>query len=77
VSKKNHLVQVRLTDSQIVFLKDLTSDCFSSLSDSIRFAIDLLNVVLSKGLFIDLSDNPEISEILEKSKNDNLVVENV
>lgn len=49
---------------------DLTSDCFENLSDSIRFAIDLLNVMISKGMFIDLTENPEMAEVLTKSNMD-------
>ena len=70
MAKKNHLINVRLTDSQISFLRDLTSDCFDNLSDSIRFAIDLLNVIVSKGLFIDLTDNLEMQEVLGKARMD-------
>lgn len=72
MAKKNHLINVRLTDSQISFLNDLTSDCFDSVSDSIRFAIDLLNVITSEGVYIDLSERPEM---VDKLQHTNLEVE--
>jgi len=70
MAKKNHLINVRLTDTQISFLVDLTAGCFENMSDSVRFAIDFLNVLVSKGIFADLTDNPEMAEVISKSSMD-------
>jgi len=65
---KNNFVNLRLTDTQTSFIRDLTGNCFGdNMSEAIRFCIDFLNVMLSKGMVVDLSDNPELAEKLNQA----------